>query len=226
VVATQLGDTDTAVQNFMMIRQQLSPGSNFYQSLVAQLVNIGASAEMLNADTNSLASERVNSTANAPMNETINEAVDKSAATPATIPTPMIETANKAEVDKVASVSADESVSIRLEISVAPEVADKLPDSGFLIVFAQNADTDSRIPLAVKRLALTNFPVTVDLTEQDAMMPQMALSSAQNVRITARVSKDADVMPTAGELQGQIDTLALIPGPALLRQLKINKELK
>jgi hypothetical protein len=114
---------------------------------------------------------------------------------------------------------------ISLEISLAQSLVSKLPSTGFLIVFAQDANTDSRVPLAVKRMSLTNFPITVELKEEDAMMPSMTLANAESVRITARISEDADVMPTPGELQGQIDKLQLVKGSVQMHQLEIDKEI-
>lgn len=189
VVATQLGDAETAFNNFLVIRGQLSANSNFYQSLVAQLVNIGVSEESL-ALPNSVARE-----------------------------------VSTEPVMSESPLAGSGETGVSIEISLAQAMESKLPNEGFLIVFAQDADSDSRVPLAVKRLTLTGFPVIVDLSEQDAMLPSMTLASAENVRITARISRDADVMPSNGELQGQIDQLQLIQGEVQVRQLEINKEI-
>jgi cytochrome c-type biogenesis protein CcmI len=189
VVATQLGDAETAFNNFLVIRGQLSANSNFYQSLVAQLVNIGVSEESL-ALPNSVARE-----------------------------------VSTEPVMSESPLAGSGETGVSIEISLAQAMESKLPNEGFLIVFAQDADSDSRVPLAVKRLTLAGFPVIVDLSEQDAMLPSMTLASAENVRITARISRDADVMPSNGELQGQIDQLQLIQGEVQVRQLEINKEI-
>ena len=189
VVATQLGDAETAFNNFLVIRGQLSANSNFYQSLVAQLVNIGVSEESL-ALPNSVARE-----------------------------------VSTEPVISESPLAGSGETGVSIEISLAQAMESKLPNEGFLIVFAQDADSDSRVPLAVKRLTLAGFPVIVDLSEQDAMLPSMTLASAENVRITARISRDADVMPSNGELQGQIDQLQLIQGEVQVRQLEINKEI-
>jgi cytochrome c-type biogenesis protein CcmI len=204
VVATQLGDVDTALSNFMTIREQLSANSNFYQSLVAQLINIGAPAEVLNAPFEGAGE----------------------LSTPAS-QIPDLQAAQNSN-NKVVVTEDNESAGatgISLEISLAQSLVSKLPSTGFLIVFAQDANTDSRVPLAVKRMSLTNFPITVELKEEDAMMPSMTLANAESVRITARISEDADVMPTPGELQGQIDKLQLVKGSVQMHQLEIDKEI-
>lgn len=192
VVATQLGDAQTALTNFMLIRTELSPSSNFYQSLVAQMITIGVPAERLDVDVSQQAAILSNSDA---------------------------QDAGSNQVER-------QKMSLEFAVSIAPELESKLPSSGFLIVFAQNAESDSRIPLAVKRMPLSEFPTKVVLSDQDAMMPSMTLSSVNMVRVTARVSQDADVMSVAGELQGQMDALDLSINHTSPINLLINKELE
>ncbi|MFC4700087.1 c-type cytochrome biogenesis protein CcmI [Glaciecola siphonariae] len=202
VVATQLGEAELAAQNFLMISNELSPSSNFYQSLVAQLVNIGVSRE------------RITGTS-LPASSADNEMQSANAAAPSSSDNAYGDQAN----------SGDEQTGVSVEISLADSLRSKLPSAGFLIVFAQNAQAESRMPLAVKRLPLNGFPIRVELSDNDAMMPGMTLSSADTVRIVARVSADADVMPSQGELQGEIDSITLIKGQVQTRQIQINKEL-
>ncbi|MBT1450686.1 c-type cytochrome biogenesis protein CcmI [Glaciecola sp. XM2] len=182
VVATQLGDTDVAVENFLMIRGQLSPSSNFYQSLVAQLINIGAPESLLRPDA-----------ASQPVVE---------------VPAPEVQ-----------------GTSIGVDIMLDPSLEANLPEDGYLIVFAQNAQSESRVPLAVARYRLGEFPFSMVLSQSDAMMPSMTLATASSVRLTARISMDADVMPSPGELQGEINELELIQGEQVSAVILINKEI-
>lgn len=235
-IATQLGDADTALRNFMMIRGELSPDSTFYQSLVAQLINIGVPASAFDAGEADSAlgqgeQQRTEQNAAANPEQTAGPALKQSMAQ--SIEQNMQQ--SPARLEAQTDISAEPSnrahtsnagASIQVNVSLAPDIADKMPASGFLIVFAQNAESDSRIPLAVKRMPLSDFPITVSLSDEDAMMPSMTLSSVSKARITARISQDADVMPTAGELQGQIDTLDLVKGQTLQSNLVINKELE
>ncbi|GAA5213997.1 c-type cytochrome biogenesis protein CcmI [Corallincola platygyrae] len=93
-------------------------------------------------------------------------------------------------------------------VKLAPELRESLPSSGNLVVFAR-AKEGPPLPLAVKRLPIGNFPVKVVLSDSDAMMPEMKLSSFPEVYVTARVSKDQDVRLSAGELEGIGDALSL-----------------
>ncbi len=202
VVATQLGDTELALNNFVMIRDQLSPQSSFYQSLVSQLISIGVPENLIlqGNNTQSLASEIAAS------ENTIEE-----------------------KDSQLSAQSEDAPTQLVLNIDLDKSLQSKLPASGYLIVFAQNADNQSRVPLAVNRTSLSafssQFPLQVMLSDEDAMMPGVTLSSANNVKITARISADADVMPSSGELQGEISQLAIEQGKLSEHRLLINKEL-
>lgn len=192
VVATQLGDVDLAVENFLMIRNMLSDSSNFYQSLVAQMINIGAPESLLVGDE---------------------------------------QTPSGASVDGDSNMASAEAnaqgvgTGIDVTVDIDPSLVSKLPERGYLIVFAQNADLESRVPLAVVRMPLQSFPVALNLSESDAMLPSMSLTTASRVRLTARVSMDEDVMPSAGELQGEINVLELIQGEQVSAVIQINKEI-
>ncbi|MDT0627726.1 c-type cytochrome biogenesis protein CcmI [Alteromonas sp. W364] len=125
--------------------------------------------------------------------------------------------------------SADSQLDVqrgfRVEVSIADALKAKLPDDGFLIVFAQDANSGARMPLAVKRLRLPSFPISVDLTTADAMITNFSLKNAEQVTITARISKDEDVMTSPGELQGSLGSLPVIDELRSI-QLTINEEVQ
>jgi cytochrome c-type biogenesis protein CcmI len=192
VIATQLGEVDLAVENFLMIRSMLSESSNFYQSLVAQMINIGAPESLLLGEGQNLRAASAD---------------------------------GASDMSGVVANTGDAGTGINITVEIAPSLVSKLPDSGYLIVFAQNADVESRVPLAVVRMPLQSFPVALNLSESDAMLPSMSLTTASNVRLTARVSMDEDVMPSTGELQGEINVLELSQGEQVSAVIQINKEI-
>lgn len=114
---------------------------------------------------------------------------------------------------------------VQTEISVQPELLSKLPESGFLIVFAQDALSGSQVPLAVKRIAIPQFPARLSLTTNDAMLPNMNIDSAEQINITARISKDADVAVSSGELQGVLENISAARNGSISVKLTINQEL-
>lgn len=124
----------------------------------------------------------------------------------------------------LASAKSEDSVSIDIMISLSEDIQAKLPDKGFLIVFAQDASGQTRLPLAVKRVTLPSFPFMLSLSEQDAMLANFSLKTAEQIKLTARISMDEDVMPSSGELQGELELLEMSAKPNVV-EIIINKEL-
>ena len=89
-----------------------------------------------------------------------------------------------------------------ITVNVSDEARSALPQSGFLIVFAQDATSENRMPAAVVKIPLQDFPVTIALDTDNAMMPQYTLDSLSKVTLTARVSSDGDVSVSPGEWEG------------------------
>lgn len=89
-----------------------------------------------------------------------------------------------------------------ITVNISDEARSALPQSGFLIVFAQDATSENRMPAAVVKIPLQDFPVTIALDTDNAMMPQYTLDSLSKVTLTARVSADGDVSVSPGEWEG------------------------
>ncbi|MOA22030.1 hypothetical protein D3C78_1425580 [compost metagenome] len=62
------------------------------------------------------------------------------------------------------------------------------------------------MPLAAKRVTVAQLPIEVELSDSDAMMPSMKLSSFPEVQLVARVSRAGK--PTQGEWIGRSSPLA------------------
>ncbi len=102
----------------------------------------------------------------------------------------------KVETAPVAKAMA----SIKVNVDLADAVkASALPgDSVF--IFAR-AVSGPPAPLAVKRVTVADLPITVELGDVDAMMPQLKLSNFPEVQLMARISRAGQ--PTAGEWVGR-----------------------
>ncbi|MFL3650722.1 MAG: c-type cytochrome biogenesis protein CcmI [Pseudoalteromonas sp.] len=95
---------------------------------------------------------------------------------------------------------------INVTVKLTDELKQQQPESGILFVFAKAAQ-GSPMPLAVVKLKEYSFPMSVQLTDANAMVAGLNLSSAQDIVISARISKDESVMPSSGELEGHSDKL-------------------
>ena len=110
-------------------------------------------------------------------------------------------------VDESSGTQAPENTTstktgFNITVNVSDEARLALPQSGFLIVFAQDANSENRMPAAVVKIPLQDFPVTIALNTDNAMMPQYTLDSLSKVTLTARVSADGDVSVSPGEWEG------------------------
>ena len=210
VVAAQVNDSDVAFENFALIKNELSANSTLYQSLVTQLRSMGASDALLSLDGREVKSgEAVNSGAAGTNESDLLEAGSSALANP---------TAD-------ASGQANGERGFEVTVSVASELVNSIPASGFLIVFAQDAVSGSKVPLAVKKIRLPQFPVSVTLSTADAMITNMSLKNAEQVTITARISEDEDVMTSIGELQGSLANVTVDDSMQSV-SLTINKEVQ
>lgn len=107
-----------------------------------------------------------------------------------------------------AAAPAVEQTDIALTVSVRLDaaVADKVQPTDTVFVFAR-AVSGPPMPLAVKRMSAADLPVTVSLSDADAMTPQLRLSNFEQVRLFARVSRSGDA--TKGEWVGASQALQL-----------------
>ncbi|OFC69035.1 c-type cytochrome biogenesis protein CcmI [Alteromonas confluentis] len=112
-----------------------------------------------------------------------------------------------------------------IAITVSDEMRSMLPETGYLIVYAQDNLSENRMPAAVVKMPLQNFPVSLSLTTDNAMMPAYTVASLTQAKLIARISSDDDVMPAAGDLQGVLSA-PVKPGEVLPIAIQINKELK
>ena len=111
-----------------------------------------------------------------------------------------------------------------LTVEISEELATNLPDNGFLFVFAQDANSDNRMPAAVLRLPLDNLPLTVTLTSENAMAPNYSLDQLSTARLIARISKDQEAPAQPGDLEGTMEA-AVENGKVIDQTIVINKEL-
>lgn len=89
---------------------------------------------------------------------------------------------------------------LRVRVELAPALKDKVKPDDTVFIFAR-ATNGPPMPLAAKRVTVAQLPLEVELSDADAMMPQMKLSDFAEVQLVARVSRAGQ--PTRGEWIGQ-----------------------
>ncbi|RIJ08816.1 c-type cytochrome biogenesis protein CcmI [Pseudomonas sp. 91RF] len=106
---------------------------------------------------------------------------------------------------KVAQASVAKTALLKVSVDLASELKGKVQPGDSVFIFAR-AVSGPPAPLAAKRLTVADLPVTVELGDADAMMPQLKLSNFPEVQLVARVSRAGQ--PTAGEWVGRSGPLA------------------
>jgi len=100
-----------------------------------------------------------------------------------------------------AEAKANIKASILVTVDVDESIKSKLPNNADLFVLAK-AEQGPPMPLAVQRLTVTSWPVTITLDDSMAMMDSLRMSEFENVIITARISKSGVGNAKAGDLEG------------------------
>ncbi len=107
------------------------------------------------------------------------------------------------ESTKTASISVNVSLESKLQNRVMPEDA--------VFVYAQ-AESGSRVPLAVVRMKAEALPFSVRLRKEDSMVTGVHLANGDRVRVRAHISRSgrAGVMP--GDLLGSSEIVVVQTG--------------
>jgi tetratricopeptide (TPR) repeat protein len=89
----------------------------------------------------------------------------------------------------MASPGPGDGKAVKVTLSIAPGA--KAPDSKILYIIVRDAGQTSGPPSAVKRVMVTTFPMTVDITAADSMMGQPLPAT---MRVEARLDTDGNAM--------------------------------
>jgi len=103
----------------------------------------------------------------------------------------------QAETSSASSIVTDASISV--SVSLDDQLAAQAATDDVVFVVAQAKD-GPRAPLAVRQLKVSDLPVVVKLSDQDAMLAQMTISAFDEIVVSARVSKSGQAIPQPGDL--------------------------
>lgn len=97
------------------------------------------------------------------------------------------------------AVSGD---AVEVSISLAPALAGKAPQRATLFVIARRGSGGP--PLAVQRRETGSWPVTLTLSNADAMLPGTRLAEGGPVTLVARISASGQPIAASGDLFGEV----------------------
>lgn len=105
---------------------------------------------------------------------------------------------------RAAPVAAPGAASLKINVTVSPELAAAVGPADALFVFAQDP-AGPPMPLAVQRLTAADLPAQVTLDDSNSMTPQRKLSSVSRWRVVARISRSGNAVPQSGDLEGSVE---------------------
>jgi cytochrome c-type biogenesis protein CcmH len=100
-----------------------------------------------------------------------------------------------------AAPAATTAASVRINVSLAPTLAQSASGSSPLFVFVRDPSRPGP-PLAVKRLE-SHFPQTVELTTSDSMVPGRVIAAGQKVQVVARIARSGNPVGASGDPIGE-----------------------
>lgn len=112
---------------------------------------------------------------------------------------------------------------ITVQVNLAEEIRPDTAPEDTVFIYAQ-AISGPKMPLAIVRKRVGDLPLSVSLSDADAMMPNMKLSNFKEIRLLARVSKSGTAMPQSGDLIGTIETVNTASNEPL--KITINDKVK
>jgi len=101
-----------------------------------------------------------------------------------------------------AEAAASGRAVINVHVTLAPALAARVPRDAVLFIAARDPQAPGP-PFAAKRLP-ARFPVDVELTPADAMMPSRHISAGQQLDVVARIALGGTPTATSGDPYGQV----------------------
>lgn len=109
---------------------------------------------------------------------------------------------------------AGADTAIRVTVDLAPELQAAVPEGATLFVYVRDPEGNP-MPAAVVKQPVTEFPVTVTLSDADAMLADYTLSSLEQWQVLARISADERIDARAGDLDGRSEVITTITNETL-----------
>ena len=104
--------------------------------------------------------------------------------------------------------SQSSALQIVVTVDISPELREKLNPGDTLFVYAQKSE-GPKMPLAAVKQTAGEFPVSITLSDEQAMTPQFRLSKAAAVVVKARISATNNAISAPGDFIGESDVINL-----------------
>jgi cytochrome c-type biogenesis protein CcmH len=110
---------------------------------------------------------------------------------------------------KLAEVQPNDTpvAQLTLRVDISPELKQKAKPGDAVFVYAK-AMQGPPMPLAVRKLRLQDLPISLTLSDADAMMPSMRLSAFDQVLVGARVSFSGNPVAQSGDFYTEVGSVS------------------
>ncbi|GAC25056.1 tetratricopeptide TPR_2 [Paraglaciecola mesophila KMM 241] len=185
MAATQQGDKALAIETWQRLKAFVPKEAPIYQSIEAQIAQL---------EGNTVATP-----------ESLAKQEPLAGKEPSAGRAPTAGKERSAEQQPSAAEPDSARVIVSVNVTLDKSLTAKIPQNGFLFVYAQDASGGSRMPAAVVKMPMSELPITVELSDANAVMPTLTLSQLSQVRLVAKISESGNVMKTSGDLQGTLE---------------------
>lgn len=107
---------------------------------------------------------------------------------------------NRPPLETTNTETNENTASIKVRISLDKAFESAVKPGAVLFVFAKSI-TGGGPPVAAKRIEINNFPVELELSDADSLMPTAKLSSQDKVSLSARISMQGVANSQAGDIE-------------------------
>lgn len=107
-----------------------------------------------------------------------------------------------APVTKAAAGAGEGASVIHLRIALSPDMAERLTPGSQLFVIARRGESGP--PLAVVRRPVGAWPLELEISDADAMLPGIQLAAGGPIRLIARISQQGQPIAASGDLFGEV----------------------
>ena len=98
--------------------------------------------------------------------------------------------------------AAVEGPSVTLQVDLDASLLEQAEPTDKVFIYAKAA-SGPPMPLAARRVLVSDLPIEVTLSDSDAMLPQMKLSSFDRIIVGARVAKSGNPVASSGDLYAE-----------------------
>jgi len=103
-------------------------------------------------------------------------------------------------IEQAKTDAGQQNIQLALTVTLSPQAEKMLPHGG--VMYISVSDGVSPVPVAVKRMPLSHFPLSLTLDDSNAMMPDRLLSAQHQVQVRVRISRDGSANPQSGDWFG------------------------